>query len=529
MIRRAKAIGFLFAMARLLMPRYLIPILVAVAAIVAVTTIDNDGQRAQAQKAKPPKKPPVVLIIMDEFPVDQMLRSDGKIDPVRYPNFAALAAGATWFKNAHTTYDSTTRAVPEVMDGKLPRKDSTPNFVGHPDSIYTALGSRGYGVVSSEEATSVCPPRYCKGASRGRPAILPLLQKGRRERFERFISAIKPGKPMLYLKHMLLPHGPYMFLPSGKQTRRGFRDPLPGMNGPVGFGDRGLTEHNQQRLQLQTAFADREIGRMVAKMKANGSYDQSLIAITADHGFAFEVGVKDRRTVTRSNIDEIAPVPLFIKAPGQTRGRTSSAYARTIDVVPTIADLLNFHLPYKADGRSAFSKAVRSRRFVRMLRRDLSGTITVSARSMERRRRALVRQKVRMFGQGDFASLYTGIGPNRKLLGRLTAQLRPAPAGKVRTQLANAADMRNVDAGSQVHATQVAGSLTGAKSGQTRDVAVAVNGRIEAVGRTFRLRGSSKESYALMVPEVALKAGRNTVELFEVTAKGTKLQLIGKA
>ena len=56
-----------------------------------------------------------------------------------------------------------------------------------------------------------------------------------------------------------------------------------------------------------------------------------------------------------------------------------------------------------------------------------------------------------------------------------------------------------------------------------------MNGRIEAVGQTFRLRGSTKESYALMVPESALKPGRNTVELYEVTDKGTKLQLIGDA
>ncbi len=516
-------------MARLLMPRYLIPVLIAAAAIAAVSLIDNEGQRAVAQKSGIPKKPPVVLIIMDEFPVDQMLRSDGRIDAVRYPNFAALAAGGTWFKNAHTTYDSTTRAIPQVMDGQLARKNSTPDFVGHPQSIFTAFGRRGYRVVSSQEATSVCPPRYCKGARRKRPDILPLLQKGRRDRLNRFFAAIKPGRPTLYVKHVLLPHGPYMFLPSGKQTRRTFRDPLPGMNGPVGFGDRGLTEHNQQRLQLQIAFADREIGRMIARMKANGTYDQALIAITADHGFAFQVGVRDRRTATRSNVDEIAPVPLFIKAPGQTRGRTSSAYARTVDVVPTIADLLNFRLPYRTDGSSAFSRKVRARRSVRMIRRDFKGTITVSARSMERRRRALVRAKVRKFGQGDFASLYTGIGPNRQLLGKLTAQLGPAGAGKVRTQIANAADMRSVSPSSQIHATQVAGSLTGVKRGQTRDVAVAVNGRIEAVGRTFRLRGSSKESYALMVPELALRPGRNTVELYEVTAKGTKLQLIGRA
>ena len=181
------------------------------------------------------------------------------------------------------------------------------------------------------------------------------------------------------MKHVLLPHGPYQYLPSGKQTRNGYQDPIPGMNSPPGFGDRFLTQHNQQRLQLQVGYADHQIGTLIQRMVANGSFDQALIAVIADHGFAFEVGVKDRRTVTRRNIDEIAPVPMFVKAPGQRRGRTSNAYARTIDLVPTIADVLNFKLPYRADGRSAFSRAVTRRRFVRMIKRDFSGTITVSA------------------------------------------------------------------------------------------------------------------------------------------------------
>ena len=53
----------------------------------------------------------------------------------------------------------------------------------------------------------------------------------------------------------------------------------------------------------------------------------------------------------------------------------------------------------------------------------------------------------------------------------------------MRTQIANASDMRNVDPSSQIHATQVAGSLTGGKRDRGRDLAVAVNGRIEAVGQ----------------------------------------------
>jgi hypothetical protein len=55
-----------------------------------------------------------------------------------------------------------------------------------------------------------------------------------------------------------------------------------------------------------------------------------------------------------------------------------------------------------------------------------------------------------------------------------------------------------------------------------------VNGRIEAVSRTFYLRGSKQESFAVNVPEVSLKPGRNRVEVFEVLG-GLRLRLIGDA
>ena len=479
-------------------------------------------------KPKIPRRPVAVMIVMDEFPIDAMLGPDGRIDATRYPNFASLAATGTWFRNATTVYDSTTRAIPEVLDGKLPSRRVDATYKTHPRTVYDLFGRRGYRIVRNEEATSLCPPRYCRGARGTRPAILPLLARGRRERLDRFIRAIGPGRPTFYLKHVLLPHGPYMFLPSGRQTRRTFQDPIPGMNSPRGFGDRFLTDHNQQRFLLQIAFMDRELGRMFTRMRQNGTFDTSLIAVTADHGMAFEVGVKDRRTATRANIDEIAPVPMFIKAPGQRRGRTDRSYMRTIDLVPTIADILNWRLPYRADGRSAYSRAIRGRRFVRMIKRDFSGTLTISARSLEARRRALVRRKLRLFGSGPFRSLYTGIGPNRHLIGRRAATLQPTGGGRVSATIVGGADMRAVSPGSILHPTQVAGAVRGGARGAKRDLAVSVNGTIEAVGRTFYLRGSGQESYAMMVPEPAMRPGRNLVEVFEVTNRGRSLRLIGR-
>jgi hypothetical protein len=52
-----------------------------------------------------------------------------------------------------------------------------------------------------------------------------------------------------------------------------------------------------------------------------------------------------------------------------------------------------------------------------------------------------------------------------------------------------------------------------------------VNGRIEAVGRSFHLKGEATESYAVMVPEDALRDGRNTVEVLEVTDEGAMVLL----
>jgi len=512
-------------------------VLAAAAAYGAASLPDDDsgGRRsADAQFADTSaKKPPVIMIVMDEFPVDALLGEDGKIDPGRFPTFADLAGEGTWYRNASTVYDSTTKAIPAILDGKLPRTGTRPNFTGHPRSVYDLFGRRGYRVVSSEEATSICPPRYCRGARPTRPAILPFLQEGRRERLQSFIGRVRPGPATFYLKHVLLPHGPYMFLPSGKQSRAGWRDPLPSMNSIPGFFDDYLTLHNQQRLLLQIGFMDHELGLLFDRLRRQKLYDKSMIVVTADHGISSEVGSKSRRTTNRGNADEVAPVPLFIKAPRQARGRTDRSYVRTTDIVPTMADVLGMRLPYRADGRSARSPAVRRRTGIRVIKRDFSGIIKISAAEMERRRRALTRRRLRLFGSGDWASLYTGIGPNRNLIGRPVSTLPTTRGGAVRARLAAGATAGAVNSASLVRPTEASGQLAGGRPGSERDLAVAVNGRIEAVGRSFHLtrsrtdfRPGPTESFAINVPEASLRVGRNSVEVFEVTGDG-KLRPLG--
>ena len=203
-----------------------------------------------------------------------------------------------------------------------------------------------------------------------RPAIIPNLKSGRAERFERWIRTIHASRrPTLWMKHALLPHGPWVYLPDGRMSRPPGPELLRGMQTIPGFYDDYLRHHNEQRQLLQLGFADRLLGRLTTRLKREGIYDDTMIVVTADHGFAWKVGVPTRRNVSLSNVDELGSVPMIVKRPGQRTGRVSGALAQTLDVTPTIADVLNVPLGYRADGRSVFSHTVAARRTVRIVKR----------------------------------------------------------------------------------------------------------------------------------------------------------------
>ena len=60
---------------------------------------------------------PVVLVVFDEFSSSSLTGGGGQVDRGRFPNFAALARDATWYRNATTVADGTTHAVPAIPAG----------------------------------------------------------------------------------------------------------------------------------------------------------------------------------------------------------------------------------------------------------------------------------------------------------------------------------------------------------------------------------------------------------------------------
>ena len=109
---------------------------------------------------------PVVFLMLDEFPLVSLLRSDGRIDDDRYPHFAALAEDATWMRHTVSPDSQTEYAVPAALTGRWPRAGALPILADHPDNLFTLLG-RSHQMKVMESVTRLCPPDLCRRVTPG--------------------------------------------------------------------------------------------------------------------------------------------------------------------------------------------------------------------------------------------------------------------------------------------------------------------------------------------------------------------------
>lgn len=101
----------------------------------------------------------------------------------------------------------------------------------------------------------------------------------------------------------------------------------------------------------EVAFMDANVGRLLAWVDQRGLGANTLVVAVADHGEAIgEHGYTEHALLL---YDSIMRVPLIISLPGVLPGgRTVDGVARTVDLVPTILDLLGMETPAVVSGES---------------------------------------------------------------------------------------------------------------------------------------------------------------------------------
>ena len=296
------------------------------------------------------------------------------------------------------------------------------------------------------------------------------------------IASLQDGdRPTLAFAHLMFPHVPWEFLPSGRRYDGG---DLPGFETNRWGDDSFLVEQGYQRYLLQLGFADRLLGEIVGRLRSTGMYERALFIVVADHGVSFRAGEK-RRPLSSANLEDIAYVPLFVKLPRQERGRVVERPARTIDILPTLADALGVRLPWHVDGRSLL-RLRQHERFV-VLIKDHGRRFTVPAAQLEARRERALRRQMRLFGSRELLSTLFAVGPDRGLLGH------PFEGGR------RVADLDPVDLSGPL--VQVSGRVAGA----ARSVVVLSAGRVVAVDPVAEGR------FWALVPRASLNNARPKV------------------
>ena len=469
------------------------------------------------------------MVVFDELPLASLMGPGGRIDAERYPAFARLARGATWYRGATAVHDSTALAVPAMLDGRYPRPGTRSDVYSHPANLFTLLAP-SYEVNASEEATGLCPTSLCEPEE---GTTLGHLARGRIQRFRQLRQlGAAPSRAHALVQARAAAARALAVLSVGRE--------LPP---PRAGADRGSEQPDRIRRAvaregvLPAAPASARAGRPPARRAARhacagvGLYKDALVVVVADHGIGFHVDM-DRRSVTPRNAQDLAPIPLLVKLPGQRRGSVVDRHVETIDVLPTILELARVPAPERLDGRSLLRPDAAQARRVTIFHRvgkrlnTVGGDYSFHADALEQRWRRAVRRKLALFGSGggrEPMALFR-IGPQPELLGRRAASL-PRARGSETAVIHQAAQLRRVDPASGFVPGEITGELPDGQPGGGRPIAVVVNGTIAATGWTFSLEGSSVENFEVIVPEGAFQRGANEVRVFEIVTRGGGLAL----
>ena len=290
----------------------------------------------------------------------------------------------------------------------------------------------------------------------------------RSSEYDRFLQTITSERSgQLYFLHTLTPHMPFQYVPSGTRYRapdyQGRRE-----SDELLFvkSDPWLPLVLQQRQLLQVGFVDRFIGSLIDRLQAQGIYDESLIVVTADHGSSYLHG-KRRRVVNEGNEADILLVPLIVKLPQQVTGGVSDRNVETVDIVPTIADVLSITVPYEVDGRSLLDTSEPERPEKTFIRRNAERVRVVNyARQFEDHS---LEQKLQHF----HSSLY-GLGPHASLVGRPVSTLDVSLV-----KLENVSTFENIDVEAETLPLYVRGTFTTPPTERV-SLAIGLNGAIVA-------------------------------------------------
>lgn len=318
------------------------------------------------------------------FLVTDSLRYDATTDScdIDIPRMETLSENGVLFANCHSQGISTAPAMTAILTGRLPLdygghwylEEEQPTFAQQFNRAGYTTGAvhsnpyvskrrnfdRGFDFFD-EDVVAFEPDRKLERAPE---KILRLFSRLSRilsrtpytpapEINERLLNVVdQADSPWFLWGHYMDVHGPYL---GGKATyRKKFPAEILWRKAAVNSPDE-ITEAEHTELvenyRKEVEYVDEHIGELLASLDEQGTLENTIVVLTADHGDEFhEHGRYGHGNLPYS---ELTHVPLVIRFPESMHVESTEVdeLVRSIDILPTILDYLEIEYDNEMDER----------------------------------------------------------------------------------------------------------------------------------------------------------------------------------
>jgi arylsulfatase A-like enzyme len=323
--------------------------------------------------AAPPirARPNVLLITIDTLRSDHL----GLYGYPREtsPRIDALGQSGVVFDEFYTYWPKTRGSFVAMMTGRLAAKSgyqkSHPLLLDFNPTLASVLHEAGYATAATVDNPNVAASLgFARGFDRYRETWEEESLTSEMDRTRaitgdgvRLLEEASPDRPFFLWLHYVNPHTPYTppapfdtaFVDEVALSGPALR-PVDGFFGgvhrPWEVPGRPLSWYVAQ-YDGEILTVDGEVGRILAALAASAVGDNTIVALTSDHGES--LGEHDYFFEHGANLfDPCMRVPLVVAGPGFEAGRRTDALATTLDLVPTLLDAVKVSYPPGLSGRS---------------------------------------------------------------------------------------------------------------------------------------------------------------------------------
>lgn len=280
------------------------------------------------------------------------------------PNLDRLAAGSCRFVNAHVSVPICQPGRSALMTGRVPHRNGALGFNPISTDVPTlveVLRQAGYYTAVLNKSEHMAPPEKFPWHTVHRESGK--NPQRMREQLEACLrEAAQSGRPFFINANITDPHRPFYGSQQARQRQEkgkvkakqrsagdaeGVVEPVAPQAVSVPAFLEDLPEIRQEVAEYYSSIKrlDLTLGGLLEALAASGRQDQTIVVFWSDHGMSFPFS---KATVyyhgTRS--------PVLLRYPGMGTPRQIDAWVSSVDLMPTLLDLMGLPHPPGMDGRS---------------------------------------------------------------------------------------------------------------------------------------------------------------------------------